>query len=94
MDKNLDNNKPLISVIINCYNGEKYLRETIDSVLNQSYQNWEIVFWDNNSTDQSANILKSYKENRIKYFYTDKHRKLYDARNLAYEKSQGDFFVF
>ena len=65
MDKNLDNNKPLISVIINCYNGEKYLRETIDSVLNQSYQNWEIVFWDNNSTDQSANILKSYKENRL-----------------------------
>jgi len=94
MDKNLDNNKPLISVIINCYNGEKYLRETIDSVLNQSYQNWEIIFWDNNSTDQSANILKSYRENRIKYFYTDKHRKLYDARNLAYEKSQGDFFCF
>ena len=94
MDINLDNNKPLISVIINCYNGEKYLRETIDSVLNQSYQNWEIIFWDNNSTDQSANILKSYKENRIKYFYSDKHSKLYDARNLAYEKSRGDFFCF
>mgnify|MGYP003972759891 CR=1 FL=1 len=94
MDINLDSNKPLISVIINCYNGEKYLRETIDSVLNQSYQNWEIIFWDNNSTDQSANILKSYKDDRIKYFYSDEHRKLYDARNLAYEKSRGDFFCF
>jgi len=94
MDRNLDNNKPLISVIINCYNGEKYLRETIDSVLNQSYQNWEIIFWDNSSTDQSANILKSYKEDRIKYFYSDKHAQLYDARNQAYEMSRGDFVCF
>ena len=44
----------LVSVIINCYNGEKFLKEAIDSVYNQTYQNWEIIFWDNASTDNSS----------------------------------------
>ena len=46
--------RPLVSVIMNCYNGEKYLREAIDSVYAQTYTNWEIIFWDNSSTDKSA----------------------------------------
>ena len=43
----------LVSIIINCYNGEKYLSEAIDSVIKQTYQNWEIIFWDNQSNDNS-----------------------------------------
>ena len=50
--------QPLITIIINCYNGEKYLKECIDSVIEQTYQNWEIIFWDNQSTDNSAKILQ------------------------------------
>ena len=46
---------PLISVIINCKNGEKYLFESVNSVLNQSYENFEIIFFDNNSVDKSKN---------------------------------------
>ena len=42
---------PLVSIIMNCYNGEQFLRETIESVYAQSYRNWEIIFWDNASTD-------------------------------------------
>ena len=61
---------PLISIIMNCYNGEKYLQEALDSVINQTYKNWEIIFWDNQSTDNSSFILKSYKDHRIKYFYS------------------------
>ena len=53
--------KPEISIIMNCYNGEKYLRESICSVINQTYKNWEIIFWDNQSTDRSRKILKSFK---------------------------------
>jgi len=85
---------PLISIIINCHNGEKYLNETLASVLNQSYNNWEVIFWDNQSTDYSAKIYKSYKDKRFKYFYANEHTSLYKARNLAIEKSKGDFISF
>ena len=61
-------NKPLISIIVNCLNGEKYLDEALKSVLNQSYKNWEIIFFDNNSTDTSYLILKKNKDKKIKYF--------------------------
>jgi glycosyltransferase involved in cell wall biosynthesis len=49
--------KPLVSVIVNCFNGEKYLSEAIDSVLSQNYINWELIFWDNLSIDSSAEIF-------------------------------------
>jgi glycosyltransferase involved in cell wall biosynthesis len=89
-----ENNQPLVSVIMNCFNGEKYLREAIDSVLAQSYQNWEIVFWDNQSSDGSAQIVQSYADPRIKYFYAPMHTWLYEARNYAIEKANGEFFAF
>ena len=60
---------PLVSIIINCYNGEKYLKNCIDSVINQTYKNWEIIFWDNLSTDNSK-IIEKYSDKRIKYFCT------------------------
>ena len=86
----MQNSNPLISVIINCYNGEKYLREAIDSVINQTYQNWEIIFWDNQSTDSSKQIVTSYKDNRIHYFCAPTHTSLGEARNLAVEKANGE----
>ena len=47
----LNSDKPLISIMMNCYNGETYLRDAIDSIYAQTYQNWEVIFWDNSSTD-------------------------------------------
>ena len=61
--------KPLISVIINCHNGEKYLHSCIKSIINQSYKKWELIFFDNASIDNSAKIIRGYKDKRIKYFY-------------------------
>ncbi|ALV23671.1 glycosyltransferase, family 2, putative [Campylobacter iguaniorum] len=87
-------NQPLVSVIMNCFNSDKYLKEAIDSVLAQTYQNWELVFWDNQSTDDSANIVKSYKDNRIKYFYASSFEPLCEARNLAIEKANGEYIAF
>lgn len=49
--------KTLISIIVNCYNGQKYLKNTIQSVLNQKYYNWELIFWDNQSNDDSKKIF-------------------------------------
>jgi glycosyltransferase involved in cell wall biosynthesis len=84
---------PLVSVIMNCYNGERYLREAIDSVYAQTYPNWEIVFWDNVSTDASAAIAQSYDE-RLKYFRADELTQLGFARNLAMRRARGDFISF
>tara|TARA_B100000579_G_C22803304_1_gene841110 strand:+ start:983 stop:1765 length:783 start_codon:yes stop_codon:yes gene_type:complete len=86
--------QPLITVIINCHNGEKYLREAIESVINQTYENWEIIFWDNFSNDKSKKIVKGFKENRIRYFYSKKFTNLYEARNLAIKKSKGAYICF
>lgn len=86
--------QPLVSVIINCFNGEKYLREAIDSVINQTYTNWELVFWDNQSTDSTAEIVKSYQDPRIHYIYAQKHTPLGEARNLAVEHVNGEYLNF
>jgi len=87
-------NQPLVSIIMNCYNGEDYLCESIESVLSQTYKNWELIFWDNKSEDKSAEIFKSYKDKRFKYYYASQHTPLYDARNQAIEKSTGEFVAF
>ena len=79
---------------MNCYNGENYLYESIKSVLLQSYKNWEIIFWDNNSEDKSAEIFKNYNDERFKYFYADEHTSLYKARNLAIKKANGELLAF
>ena len=52
---------PLVSIIMNCFNGDKYLRDALDSVMKQTYQNWELIFWDNQSKDNSKDIFKEYK---------------------------------
>ena len=66
-------NRPLVSVIMNCYNGDKFLKEAIDSVLSQTYSNWELIFWDNQSVDDSASIVNSYGDIRLRYFYAENH---------------------
>ena len=87
-------NQSLVSIIMNCYNGEAYLCESIESVLSQTYKNWELIFWDNKSVDKSAEIFKSYKDKRFKYYYAPQHTLLYEARNQAIEKSSGEFIAF
>ena len=86
--------KPLVSVIMNCFNGEKYLCEAIESVISQKYKNWELIFWDNLSIDSSAEIFNKYNDTRLKYFLADKHTNLSEARALAIEKSQGELITF
>ena len=87
--------QPLVSVIINCFNGAKYLSEALESIINQTYDNWEIIFWDNRSTDNSAKIFHRYKDNRLKYYLAPTHSKiLYEARNYALRHAKGDFIAF
>ena len=85
---------PLVSIIMNCHNGEKYLEKSIMSILNQSYSNWELIFWDNLSSDNSIKILKKFSDKRIKLFKSKNYTSLYKARNLAIEKSKGKYIAF
>ena len=90
----MQNKKKLVSIILNCYNGEKYLQQALNSIEKQSYKNWELIFWDNRSTDNSKNIFKSFKNKKFKYYFSKKHTSLYKARNLAIKKSRGQFISF
>ena len=79
---------------MNCHNGGKYLKESINSILNQSYHNWELIFWNNSSFDNSKKIFLEFKDKRLKYFEDDKLKKLYDVRNLAIKKAKGKYIAF
>tara|TARA_B110000971_G_C19880682_1_gene440569 strand:+ start:244 stop:936 length:693 start_codon:yes stop_codon:yes gene_type:complete len=84
----------LVSVIINCHNSEKYLEETLKSVVTQTYKKWELIFYDNKSTDNSFKIFKSFKEKRFKYFKSKRFKKLGEARKDALLKARGDYIAF
>lgn len=83
---------PAVSVIMNCLNGEEYLREAIDSVVAQTYPDWEIIFWDNASQDNSGAIAKSYGE-RVRCFKGDATVPLGQARNLAIAEAKGRYLA-
>jgi glycosyltransferase involved in cell wall biosynthesis len=88
-----DAGRPLVSVVVNCYNGARYLREAMDSIVAQTYPEWEIVFWDNGSTDDSADIARSY-GNRVRYFRATRTTPLGAARNLAIQQASGTYIAF
>ena len=86
-------NLSLVSVIINCYNGEEYLKQAIDSIYNQTYKNWEIIFWDNCSTDKSAEIAKNYGD-KVLYYKSNINTTLGEARTEAIKKVNGEYITF
>lgn len=86
-------NQELISIIINCHNGAEFLQETLDSIREQTYPNYEIVFFDNCSEDDSAIIAKSFGE-KLKYFKSDNFLSLGAARNEALKRVNGKYVAF
>jgi glycosyltransferase involved in cell wall biosynthesis len=85
---------PLISVIINIRNGAATLREAIDSVLAQSFRDWELILWDDCSTDNSPSIAASYRDSRIFYFLSPEDVPLGKARNDAIQHAAGEWIAF
>ena len=65
-----------------------------ESILLQTYQNYEVIFWDNCSTDNSKNIFMEINDNRFKYFNDRNHVNLYKARNKALNQVKGDYISF
>ena len=87
--------KALISIIVPIYNVEKYLRQCLDSIMNQTYQNFECLLINDGSPDNSADICREYvsKDSRFRYF-EKKNGGVSSARNLGIERSKGQFITF
>lgn len=83
----------LISVIINVYNGEKFITKCLESVINQTYKNLEILIINDGSTDNTLNICKSYKDERIRIITTENFG-LSKSRNIGIENSRGEYIYF
>ena len=85
-----------MSIVLPVYNGEKYLAESIESVLQQTYQNWELIIIDDCSSDSTPNIVKSYvlKDDRIHYYRNEKNKKLPGSLNAGFKKTKGDYLTW
>lgn len=91
------NNNPLVSIIIPCYNASDTIVQTIESVISQTYQNWELFIIDDCSTDNSAEIIARYveRDNRIKYFKTEQPSGSPSLpRNIGIDNSEGKYIAF
>lgn len=88
--------KDLVSIITPVYNAERFLRETIESVINQSYENWEMILVDDSSKDNSEEIINYYMnvDKRIKYIKLEKNSGAAFARNTAIKNSIGRYIAF
>ena len=84
---------PLVSVIIPLYNAEKYISETINSVISQSYNNWEIIIVNDGSTDNSLCIAQSFESEKIKIISVN-NGGASRARNIGFENSNGEFIQY
>lgn len=84
----------LVSIIMPSYNCGKYIEETIRSVQAQTYRNWEILFVDDCSTDNTENIIRSFNDSRIRYFKNDKNSGAAVSRNWALREAKGRWIAF
>lgn len=84
------------SILVPCYNISQYIEQCLESVIRQTYKDWEIILVDDGSTDGTVDIIKSYvkKDKRIKPFFQEKNQGVAVARNILLRKSTGDYIIF
>ncbi|GAA5036498.1 hypothetical protein GCM10011506_30350 [Marivirga lumbricoides] len=83
----------MISIILPFFNSEEYLKESIQSVLNQNFHDWELILVNDGSTDNSKDIARSYRDSRI-YYFEQENKGVSEARNLGLRNMKGDYFCF
>jgi glycosyltransferase involved in cell wall biosynthesis len=84
---------PLVSVLMPVYNGEKYLKEAIDSILNQTYTNFEFIILNDGSTDDSETIILSYDDSRIVHIKNPENYKLIKTLNIGFSMAKGKYIA-
>ena len=90
----MDKDKPQLSIGLPVFNGEKYLKEALDSILAQTYSDFELVISDNASTDHTQQICREYaaKDSRIRYYRNEKNLGVSKNYNRVFELSSGKYF--
>lgn len=83
---------PKVSVVTTCYNSERFLREAIDSILNQTFTDFEYIIWNDGSTDKTEEIVKSYNDPRIRYFKTE-NQGVGSAAHAACAVAKGEYIA-
>jgi glycosyltransferase involved in cell wall biosynthesis len=84
---------PTVSVLMPVYNGEAFLREAIDSILNQTFTDFEFIIINDGSTDRSEEIIKSYTDQRIKYYKNEQNLRLISTLNKGIKLTVGKYIV-
>ena len=84
----------LVSIIMPSYNSEKFIKASIESVLNQTYANWELLIVDDCSTDKTVEIVHSFKDERIKFFTNEKNSGAAISRNKSLREAKGKWIAF
>jgi len=85
---------PLVSIIMNVRNGAAFLRAALDSVMSQTFADWELIVWDDCSSDDSAKIVGEYRDQRIRYFLSPDETPLGEARDQAIQQATGEWLAF
>jgi len=86
--------KPFISVVLPTYNHAHFLKDAIDSVIKQDYSNWELIIIDNNSTDDTNQVISLFRDNRIKIHKINNYGIIAKSRNKGIQESNGDWIAF
>lgn len=85
--------EPLVTVFMPVYNSEQYIKEAVESILNQTYKNLEIILVDDGSTDRSIEIIKSYKDDRIRLIQNEKNMGIPYTRNVGLKEAKGKYIA-
>ncbi|MCQ2522747.1 MAG: glycosyltransferase [Lachnospiraceae bacterium] len=84
----------LVSIIVPVYNAENYIKETIESVLSQTFEDFELILVDDISTDNSVAVIESFNDKRVRLHKVDKNQGAYAARNKGLELAKGRYIAF
>ena len=84
----------LVSIIMPSWNTDRYIAESIQSVINQTYSNWELIIVDDCSTDNTDDVVASFQDERIKYFHNEKNSGAALTRNRALIEARGEWIAF
>lgn len=84
---------PSISVVIPAYNHEKFIKETIESILNQTFEDFELIIIDDRSTDKTAQLIKEFSDKRIRFYENDENKGIFHNRSLGVNLAKGKYIA-